>query len=572
MIERSALPKTVKRDLIAAVSKVIEIIGLPAENISCNPADMNPMLFGRRAAAYGLSAGYFSQIVSRLRRALCHFGLHADKSPGDAALRPAWRNVLKYLPKASAAVTLRGFAHWCSKRGIDPSCATIDLIIEFEAWEGQTRLFAGYAQRCQQLARGWREVRKAQPNPESLPILTAPRKREPYVPHLASFPQSFQDDMALYRSTLAREGRKFFSGRGTSRGPNRPLALATINLREFALRQAAAALMNGGMPIEDIHQLRDIVTPVERPEKILDYFYSKAGEKVGGQLWNIAETMRQTAKFHAGLPEEEWRHLQVLAGDASPNQQSMSAKAREHLRALIAADACAMMLHLPDLLFERATDASLLPKEAARLVRTAIIIELLTFCPLRLRNLRNLKLGINLTWVGRDADAHMAVLIDAADTKNKSAITWTLPPVTSRRIQTFIDRYRSVLAKPGNPYLFPGGTMEPLAVPSIQSTLQETVAEEIGVHVYPHLMRHFAVWLFLQTNPGQYEMARRVLHHKRVETTIKFYAGLETDAAAKAFQNAVMGKKAETTTKALAAFARRGGTTRKATTSSNERL
>jgi len=44
-------------------------------------------------------------------------------------------------------------------------------------------------------------------------------------------------------------------------------------------------------------------------------------------------------------------------------------------------------------------------------------------------------------------------------------------------------------------------------------------------------MRHLAAHLYLLANPGDYETVRRLLGHKNIETTIRFYEGLLTDDA-----------------------------------------
>jgi len=130
--------------------------------------------------------------------------------------------------------------------------------------------------------------------------------------------------------------------------------------------------------------------------------------------------------------------------------------------------------------------------------------------------------------------------------------------MTSQRIRHFVETYRPVLAEPGNSYLLPGTGQQPLSKPAIQSSLRETVATEMGVHVHPHLMRHFAAWLYLDLHPGAYEIVRRILGHRRIETTIQNYCGLETQAAAATSQKSVAGRRDQTRMGAAAAFGRRG--------------
>jgi integrase len=50
-----------------------------------------------------------------------------------------------------------------------------------------------------------------------------------------------------------------------------------------------------------------------------------------------------------------------------------------------------------------------------------------------------------------------------------------------------------------------------------------------------HQFRHAAAAVYLHHNPGDYETVRRLLGHRDIQTTIKFYCGLETIAATEEF-------------------------------------
>jgi integrase len=56
--------------------------------------------------------------------------------------------------------------------------------------------------------------------------------------------------------------------------------------------------------------------------------------------------------------------------------------------------------------------------------------------------------------------------------------------------------------------------------------------------VTPHQYRHAAGAIIIRTTQD-YEFARRVLGHKNVRTTIKFYLGLETAHATERFGDIV---------------------------------
>ncbi len=54
-----------------------------------------------------------------------------------------------------------------------------------------------------------------------------------------------------------------------------------------------------------------------------------------------------------------------------------------------------------------------------------------------------------------------------------------------------------------------------------------------------HQFRHAAAAILLKHRPGEYELARRVLGHRNIQTTIAFYAGLETTQATRIFGDIV---------------------------------
>ena len=73
-----------------------------------------------------------------------------------------------------------------------------------------------------------------------------------------------------------------------------------------------------------------------------------------------------------------------------------------------------------------------------------------------------------------------------------------------------------------------------------------TIREHTGLDVHPHLFRHLGAKLHLDANPGQYELVRRVLGHRRLDTTVGFYAGTETAAAVRHFDQQILKLRAAT--------------------------
>ena len=132
------------------------------------------------------------------------------------------------------------------------------------------------------------------------------------------------------------------------------------------------------------------------------------------------------------------------------------------------------------------------------------------------------------------------MIVDALDVKNGVPIERALPAATAGLLQLWLDDYRPRLAKPGCPWLFPGGTAKPLCKSHLRKWITRAIRDYANVEVHPHLFRHFCAWLHLQYHPGDYEGVRRLLGHKRIETAIKSYIAFEQDVAAARYDKAVL--------------------------------
>jgi len=133
-------------------------------------------------------------------------------------------------------------------------------------------------------------------------------------------------------------------------------------------------------------------------------------------------------------------------------------------------------------------------------------------------------------------------VIPAEMVKNKIDLEFPVPDRVMTLIDLYMDRYQPLIA-PGHPssLLFPGRTGQPKALSGLRRDISKIILKETGLHMNAHLFRHFAAYLFLKAHPGQYESVRQLLGHKRIETTINFYASFETDAAMHQFNRVIEG-------------------------------
>ena len=69
--------------------------------------------------------------------------------------------------------------------------------------------------------------------------------------------------------------------------------------------------------------------------------------------------------------------------------------------------------------------------------------------------------------------------------------------------------------------------------------ITERVEKANGFRITVHQFRHAAAAILLKHKPGEYELVRRILGHRNIQTTIQFYCGLETMQATTMFGDIV---------------------------------
>jgi integrase len=574
-----SLDARARRDLLSAIASAGRILRQPLANTPCDIAWFNAHLFERPPSAHRIGDLAFKSIISRLRRALRLVDLHAPHVAGEDGLPPDWQVFLAAIPIEPLRVGLRRLARYAASRALAPQEVTDSALAAFLEHDAATRLGASVLTQGAELAHAWNRAASFQTDPARFARLSAPKRRQAYTLPIYALSVSFQADLDAFvlrfvpltrrdthhidpdaplRVTLSPvEGPWSPRTAPEGRRPHRrvkPWRHATRDSRVFSIRQAVAALVHTGTPIEEITDLAVLVQPRDNAHRILSYYLDRADGAPGSQREQVGKVLLLIARYHVPVPDED---VEVLAGwlkeVSAPAQFEMGTKARTALRQLAAPRARAILLALPEHLARTARDETLAPIERARFLRAAVIIELLLRCPMRLSNLRGLRLDRHLQYLdGPRRPSHLT--IDGREVKNGERLDFPIPREAGDLIQMYLRDARPLLAEPGNQYLFPGLGAAPLSTDQLRVEFKSKVEGATGVAAYPHLMRAFAGLLFLEQNPGQYELLRRILGHKQVETTIRYYTGLERELAFKLSDAALLRQRSATRAMAAAAL------------------
>jgi len=572
--EVPGLSDETRRDLRSAIRGIARILHQPPANLVVDIAQLNRDIYRHAPAAHGLGHEAFEQMVSRFRRSLRLVGWHAPDIKGEARLSATWKAFLGRVRPEGLRAGLRGLARFCDQRGLAPRDVDDALLARFVAEDAATRIFPGAHERGPELAHSWNRAVAQQPNQEGLAVVRAPRRRVAYTLPLEALPESFQADVAAFVerfTVMASKPRRGSNGQhgagpwtrgpllspGGSRRRLRPWRPATRDSRVFSIRQAAAALIIIGMRPEEITSLAVLVQPIENAMRILQFYLDRADGKIGSQRESISKVLTLIARYHAPVPPEDLETIVDWHHEMTPrNQMEMGPKARECLRRIWQEERRAILLGLPAHLMECARNDELSPIERARLQRAACIVELFICCPMRISNMHKLTLAGHLRYLeGPRRPTH--IQLEGRETKNHDDHDFGIPRSAGEMIQTYINQGRQLLAEPGNPYLFPGhGGAGPLSIDQMRAIFQDIVEGATGVRVHPHAMRGLACLVFLTRFPGQYEILRRLLGHKDVETTRRYYTGLETVVDFQMADEALLSQRRDSRLQGEAALAR----------------
>jgi integrase len=220
-----------------------------------------------------------------------------------------------------------------------------------------------------------------------------------------------------------------------------------------------------------------------------------------------------------------------------PGKRGLTKTNRSRLRQLDDSTNKAALLGLPVRLINLAARN---PRSHAGALQAqaAVAIEILLMAPLRIGNLAQLDLEQHLVRPGRGNAFHL--VLEPEEVKNSEPLEYPLPPESVALIERYLAEFRPRLVSYNSTALFPGRDGGPKSISVLRDLITRTVHRYTGMQMHPHLFRHARAKLFLDTNPGQYEVVRRVLAHKAIGTTTNFYSGLEVAPAVRHFDENIL--------------------------------
>lgn len=529
-LNASDLPERKRQELSSAVRTVARALGRSPEDIPANGRLLGRRLKEVAPAAISISRGRWNNVRSLLRSSL---SLIQPISPGRNrnGLLPEWVTLWSELASRSDRIGLSRMLRFLSARGIGPNAVTAETLDEYHR-HLEFSLLKSPEQTFALTVRAWR---RAEATVEEWPRIEValPDRRRHWVFKWALFPDSLHRDCQAWCDRLA-------GGDLLEEAPFRPVRPATLAHREWQIRAFASALVCMGRDPAAITSLDDLVE-IDAFKTGIRFFLDRGGGSPTTAIADLACVLKAVARHHVGV---EPHHLDRMAGiirRLAPGRSGLTETNRTRLRSFD--DRRNIGVLLPDQLMHQARRHRNVRRGAVR-AQMAVAIEILLMAPIRMSNLVNLDIERNLVPPGQGKALH--IVTSAEEVKNREPLEYPLPPESVDLLECYIREFRPHLTSKENTALFPGAGGGSKNQAFFGDQISRTVRAHTGLRVHPHLFRHIAAKLFLDANPGAYEVVRRVLGHRSIDTTTSFYTGLETSAAVRHFDKTTLNLRKET--------------------------
>ena len=517
-----------RQDIASAIKTFGRVVDRQLDTIPLQPELIRELFASAPFARSGMAQERWTNIRSLLLKGCDRAGMTRLSGRANHPMSSEWASLLLPLPQRPDFIGISPFARYCSQRGIEPKDVSQEV---FDTY-GRDLLSSGTRSRPRE---AWLTLRRAWNHrvqiDKSWPQVNFEYKdnRVSYLLPWASFPSSLKADID---AMVVAATRKSIASR------KRVLVKVSAETRRRLLHSLASAHVASGGSAEELKLLADLVVPkvlIPSLEHILD----RQDKATSVHVHQIAAVACAVARSWVKVPSEVQAELDQIRKNVKPESQGMTDKNRATLRQFEDEVLVARLLTLPDDLVAPIPPGKVKSVRAAMEMQIALAIALLLVAPVRIKNLSSIDMERNLVPIGTGRRKTVHVHFPRADVKNHVTTEFPLPKHVQDLLVRYIRDARPKLTRRPTAWLFPGEADGHKDAALLSTQIADTVFHHIGVRVTAHQFRHLAGFLYLKDHPGEIEVVRQLLGHRSINTTLKFYAGMNQVDAARRFEKMV---------------------------------
>jgi integrase len=518
------LSPTKRRDLRSAVVRMAKFLDDDPARITLDFPMISAKLDAANPLATGITSKTFANVRSNFIHAVKASGLKPVQHwPNKVPLTPAWANLIGQLADKRSQIGIWRLARYAGGRGIDPRQINDTVINEFMAALREGSLLRRQNFLHRQTALIWNTIAVRLPmlglHPTSVPSF----RRAPTRINWSLLTNAFRQDVEKY--LVWGQGQDVFAADARPRALS-PATLLTIRDR---IHLAVTTLVNSGNDVSSIESLSDLVS-VECFRRILRGRHEICDGRENSQNFHMANDLVRLARDWVKTDAATLIELKRLKSKVRAPSGTMTAKNRKILRQFDDPASLQRLQRLPARLWAEAKNDAKRNRYTLAKAQAAIAIAFLTYMPVRMQNLMKLEFGVHL-FLRDDAHATSTVEIPSAEVKNDQDLAFDIPP----HIAKMLIEYREQLApqiighRPKSIFVtVKGSPKDSQAVGVLIKTYMKRFA---GITINPHAFRHLSGKIILDREPGAHELVKQLLGHKKLQTTVSFYTGIDTRRA-----------------------------------------
>jgi integrase len=520
------LPARIRSYWLCGLRQIAKATNKPWETIPARWTAARFAIARLHHALVGMNAKTLANHKANAHAALRWYGNEKGVPSRGMPFGAEWEVLRNKLPDMRSRAVLSSLMRYCSAKEIAPTAVDEAIIDSYMRYRAETTALATDDAARRAIARVWNGcVGVVEGWPANR--LVEPPVKPMAGPAWEEFPAGVRTDIENYLKGLKRKNRR--TGKGKRVGACKD---TTIKMRRASLVAAARMAVSEGVPIAKLTSLQALLDP-EVAGKVIDAYWKGDGEEPSIYTIDLGSRFLSMARELGCFEEQALEQLAEIRYSLELHRRDgMTSKNLTVIRQVLSGDVWERVVNLPAAMMK---EARLLreqaPIKAAVTAQIAVAIGLETVAPVRLGNLSRILLDHNLIKPG-GVDTPYRLVFPRYDVKNRLDLDYPLDSELTALIDEYVHEFRPSLLRGSNElWLFTGEAGGSKNAKTLSGQITERIEEAAGLVITVHQFRHAAAALWLNHHPGDYETVRRVLGHRNIQTTIKFYCGLETTQA-----------------------------------------
>ena len=522
-----SLTKIRRRDLISALRTMARFFHKEIDQVPANTEWLRQRLRQFHPRQAGVSDKHFANVKSAVIAAIKLVGVKNKRVNAFPDMSEAFQELYDAVPDRLLGYKLSRFFRFCSKQGLKPSEITDDTVNEFKATLISETLHKDPSKVAREAVLTWNKMKAVVPG---WPDITLSRisARLPWTIPLEQFPKTLQSDVDAWCERLG------MSDLFDEDAPVRACRPATIAHRRFQIRMMASALVLSGI---EVRSLSDLVVPDNFRQGIQFMLDRKEG-KVTEALFGLASGIKAIARHYVKVGEDELNQLRRICSRLDQTADRYRKKNKERLDQFDDTRNLMLLLMLPEHLKAKSQKPGPKPRSASLLMQTAIALEILLYCPMRIGNLVRLDMERHFRWITERRQPRLIINIPADEVKNNTPLRYELCGQSVTLMRDYLDRARPLLLGAPSTAVFPRQNGRSRNPNDLSQQISRHSFDSSGLIINAHMFRSLASKIHNLVNAGDAATISHVLGD-RIGTVMKSYAQFEQKNALDHYQASV---------------------------------